>query len=142
MQWWNSVARRTEQAEELAWFGENYPGTLPGTGEPVEHPLVRVHPETQQPCLYISPQQITDIRGMDAAESSGLLAELNALCNTPEFQCRFHWTENSLALWDNRCCQHYGVSDYWPQRRVVERVTIAGTAPVPVPVREGAASRL
>eukprot|EP01045_Picozoa_sp_COSAG04_P050348 COSAG04_NODE_20345_length_395_cov_1.425676_2_plen_30_part_01 len=30
---------------------------------------------------------------MDAAESSELLAELNALCDTPEFQCRFHWAE-------------------------------------------------
>ena len=47
----------------------------------------------------------------------------------PEYQCRFKWEVGSVAFWDNRACQHYGSSDYWPQRRRMERVTVAGDRP-------------
>ncbi|MEP2551173.1 MAG: TauD/TfdA family dioxygenase [Marinomonas sp.] len=46
-----------------------------------------------------------------------------------EVQCRFRWRKGSIAFWDNRVCQHLAVSDYFPARRVMERVTIAGDAP-------------
>jgi taurine dioxygenase len=42
----------------------------------------------------------------------------------PEIQCRFRWTAGAVAFWDNRATQHYAVSDYFPQRRVMERCTI------------------
>ena len=42
---------------------------------------------------------------------------------------RFSWEPGSLAFWDNRACQHFAASDYHPQRRVMERVTIAGDRP-------------
>ena len=48
----------------------------------------------------------------------------------PEYQCRFRWEPNSVAFWDNRAVQHYACSDYWPQGRVMERVTIIGDRPV------------
>jgi taurine dioxygenase len=47
----------------------------------------------------------------------------------PEYQCRFHWEKNSVAFWDNRSVQHYAVSDYSPQARVMERVAIIGDRP-------------
>ena len=43
---------------------------------------------------------------------------------------RFHWSPNAIVFWDNRSTQHYAVLDYWPEHRVVERVTIVGDRPV------------
>ena len=48
---------------------------------------------------------------------------------SPEFQCRFQWAVGSIAFWDNRACQHYAASDFFPHRRVVQRVTVAGDRP-------------
>ena len=47
----------------------------------------------------------------------------------PEYQCRFRWRRNSVAFWDNRACQHYASSDYWPQKRLMDRVTVIGGTP-------------
>ena len=87
--------------------------------------------ETGRPSLYLSPMQIAYVQGLADEASAQLLKELNALVLVPEYQCRFRWETHSLAMWDNRRVQHYGVSDYWPARRVVERVNVAGSAPIP-----------
>jgi taurine dioxygenase len=47
----------------------------------------------------------------------------------PSVQCRFKWEVDSFAMWDNRAVQHFATNDFWPQTRVVERVTIKGDAP-------------
>ena len=69
------------------------------------------------------------IEGMEAAEADALLHELYRQAAVPEYQCRFRWTKNAIAFWDNRAAQHYAVSDYWPNRRIMERVTIKGDKP-------------
>ena len=48
---------------------------------------------------------------------------------SPEYQVRFRWTPNAIVFWDNRATQHYAILDYWPQERIVERVTIKGEKP-------------
>jgi taurine dioxygenase len=48
----------------------------------------------------------------------------------PLFQCRFRWTENAIAFWDNRCAQHRAIWDYWPHTRSGTRVTAKGERPV------------
>lgn len=96
--------------------------TLP----PVEHPLVAIHPETGRRTLYVNEPFTMHIVGMDDAEGTALLADLVAQARVPEYQVRFHWKPNSIAIWDNRATQHYAVNDYYPQRRVMERVAIAG----------------
>lgn len=94
-----------------------------------EHPVVRTHPETGRKGIYVNTAFTQYIAGMDRAESDTLLAHLYAQAAIPEYQCRFRWQKNSIAFWDNRACQHYAVSDYWPAVRRMERVTIIGDRP-------------
>jgi taurine dioxygenase len=108
-------------AEELAELREKYP--------PAEHPVVRTHPVTGRRSLYVNVAFTTRIKGLSPEESTQLLRYLYKQATVPERQCRFRWEPNSFALWDNRCVQHYAVSDYFPQRRVMERVTIVGDRP-------------
>ena len=68
------------------------------------------------------------IKDWEIEESNQMLKYLYSRASIPEYQCRFVWQPNSIAFWDNRACQHYA-SDYWPEIRKVERVTIVGDRP-------------
>jgi taurine dioxygenase len=94
-----------------------------------EHPVVRTHPETGRRTLYVNTAFTSHIKGLTRNESDWLLDHLYALAALPEHQCRFRWTPGAIAFWDNRACQHYAASDYFPAVRVMERVTIAGDRP-------------
>ena len=94
-----------------------------------EHPVVRMHPVTGRECLFVNAGFTTRIVGLSQLESDSLLTMLFRHCEAPAFQCRLHWGEGGLALWDNRCAQHHAVFDYWPHRRYGHRVTIGGDAP-------------
>ena len=96
---------------------------------PMEHPVVRTHPETGKHLIYVNVAFTDHIVGLSRTESDALLAHLYRQAETPEYQCRFRWAENSIAFWDNRACQHYAASDYFPAVRVMERVTVAGDRP-------------
>ena len=117
--------RLGKTAEELH---EQYP--------PQHHPVVRTHPETGRRTLYVNTGFTTHIDGLSPKESDWLLAHLYAQASLPEYQCRFRWQPNSIAFWDNRACQHYAASDYFPAVRVMERVTVAGDRPFFDPTRE------
>ena len=96
---------------------------------PVEHPVVRTHPETRERVVYVNGAFTSHIKDMDAQESATLLDELYKSAWNPEVQCRFRWQAGSIAFWDNRVCQHFAASDYFPSVREMERVTIAGDKP-------------
>ena len=96
---------------------------------PMRHPVIRTHPETGDPVIYVNTAFTSHIEGMSDRESRWLLDHLYATASDPEIQCRFHWEANSIAFWDNRVCQHFAVSDYFPARRAMQRVTIAGDRP-------------
>jgi taurine dioxygenase len=112
---------RFMSAEELAKKQEEFP--------PAEHPIVRTHPETGRKGLYVNAAFTSHIVGMDKEESDRLLGLLYGQASVPEYQCRFRWRRHSVAFWDNRAVQHYAASDYFPQRRLMERVTIVGDVP-------------
>ena len=96
---------------------------------PQEHPVIRTHPETGERGLYVNIAFTDHIVGMDRDESDKLLQFLYHRAWLPEYQCRFRWAPGSLAFWDNRACQHYAASDYFPNVRIMERVTVAGDRP-------------
>ena len=112
------AGRLNKTAEQLR---ETYPV--------MEHPVVRTHPETGANVLYVNNAFTSHIKGMDEDESMELLQALYRTASNPELQCRFRWKAGSLAFWDNRACQHFASSDYFPQVRKMERVTIAGDRP-------------
>ena len=102
-----------------------------GAPKPVEHPLIRTHPETGRKSLYLSCKGINRrLADMTMAESKPLLEFLLDHIARPEFTCRFRWRPGSLAFWDNRAALHSAVNDYHGHRRLMHRVTIKGDAVV------------
>src|SRR5215471_11838861 len=95
----------------------------------VEHPVVRTHPETGRKTLYVNAFFTERIVGCDDDESEWLLDRLSQQAMHPEWQVRLRWEPGTVAFWDNRATQHYASSDYYPQRRVMERVSIKGDRP-------------
>ena len=96
---------------------------------PVTHPVVRVHPVSGKKALFVNPQFTLFIKGMEERESRALLDSLFRVTTVLEHQYRHHWKPNMVVFWDNRSTQHAAVHDYYPQRRLMERVTIKGDRP-------------
>ncbi len=94
------------------------------------HPVVRTHPETGRKSIYVNLTFTKKIVGMTRAESDALLSFLCNHVTSLDFQCRFRWRTNSVAIWDNRCTQHRVATDNVQAHRRVERVTIIGDEPV------------
>lgn len=93
------------------------------------HPVIRTHPETGARGIYTNTSFVTQIDDVDEDESRAILQRLERAIMSPNVQCRFRWEVDSIAFWDNRCTQHFATSDFWPERRRVERVTIVGEEP-------------
>ncbi|MGE4240966.1 TauD/TfdA dioxygenase family protein [Ramlibacter sp.] len=94
------------------------------------HPVVRTHPETGEKALYVNTAHTAGIVGLTEAESAPLLNFLFEHQIKPEFTCRWSWQPDCIAFWDNRAAQHNPVNDYHGFRRVLQRITLAGTKPV------------
>jgi taurine dioxygenase len=104
-----------------------------------EHPVVRTHPETGEKVLFVNAftthftnyHTAANVRfGQDANPGASLLLSyLISQAYIPEFQVRFRWKPNSVAMWDNRSTQHYAVMDYPPCHRKMERAGIIGDKP-------------
>ena len=104
-----------------------------------EHPVVRTHPETGEKVLFVNAftTHLTNFHtpanvryGQDANPGAGdLLRYLISQAYVPEYQVRWRWTPNSVAIWDNRSTQHYAVMDYPPCHRKMERAGIIGDVP-------------
>ncbi|MEM7251586.1 MAG: TauD/TfdA family dioxygenase [Pseudomonadota bacterium] len=92
------------------------------------HPIVRTHPDTGRKGLYLGShtQGLEDFSDHDAAP---LIEFLQQHCIKPDFTCRFRWRVGDMAMWDNRCVQHYALNDYAGQRRRMHRVTVKGDTP-------------
>ena len=96
---------------------------------PTSHPVVRTHPETGRPGLFVNPQFTRHLEGLSQIESDRILDMLYRHCQRPEFSCRFRWHVGAVAFWDNRATWHYAIDDYGDDIRVAHRVTLRGDRP-------------
>jgi taurine dioxygenase len=99
-----------------------------------EHPVVRTHPETGKKILYVNPTYTKKIIGLSKKDSDNLLERIFRHQEKLDLSCRFKWTENAVAILDNRCTQHYAIADFYPGRglgheRVMDRIAIVGDQP-------------
>ena len=89
------------------------------------HPVVRLHPETGRKALYVNEHFTRRIIELNVTESEALLSMLTRWVSNPRFTVRYHWTPGTVALWDNRCTQHFVLNDFEGER-VIQRVTVMG----------------
>ena len=111
-----------KQAEQLRKYEDMYP--------PVTHPVVTLHPVTQRKVLFVNPQFTLAIKGMAEDESRTVLEMLFNKTPIHEYQYRHRWQPDMVVFWDNRGVQHSALHDYYPKRRLMERVTIQGSRPL------------
>jgi taurine dioxygenase len=88
------------------------------------HPLVRRHPETGRPALFINLGYTIGIEGMSTTDATALLTELFTHQSQPEFVYRHRWSPGLLTLWDNRCLLHTATGGYQGHQRLLWRITI------------------
>ena len=89
------------------------------------HPVVRLHPVSGKKVLYVNEHFTRRIVEMTMDESDMLLSHLTKWVTQPQFTVRYHWTEGTIAMWDNRSTQHYVVNDF-DGERIIQRVTVMG----------------
>ena len=99
-----------------------------------EHPIVRTHPETKKKILYVNSMYTKRIIDMDKEQSDEILKKIFEHQERLDFTCRFKWSENAVAIWDNRSTQHQGLTDFFPGRglgheRIMDRIAIQGDHP-------------
>tara|TARA_B100000676_G_scaffold311792_1_gene383079 strand:+ start:65060 stop:66028 length:969 start_codon:yes stop_codon:yes gene_type:complete len=111
-----------EGRKRLRKFEDMYPKTT--------HPIVSVHPVTGRKVLFVNPQFTMYIKHMEEEESRTILDLLFRKTYIHEYHYRHKWESNMLVFWDNRLVQHSALHDYYPKRRLMERITVKGTAPI------------
>jgi taurine dioxygenase len=95
------------------------------------HPVITRHPESGKPVLYVNPEYTTRFEGWTRSESLALLRYLFDHGGKAEFVTRFSWQPGSIAFWDNRQVWHMAINDYHGMRRVMNRILLQGSPPVP-----------
>lgn len=89
------------------------------------HPVIVRHPATGRSIVYVNESFTESINGVSPEESQRVLSHLYAQVRNPRFQMRLRWTPNTVVMWDNWATQHFACGDHYPQRREVQRVTVA-----------------
>ena len=95
-----------------------------------DHPVIREHLPSGRPALFVDREFTKKINELPKDEGKALLDFLFAHTERVDFQCRFQWTPNAIAIWDNRCVLHHALWDYWPEQRSGCRLTTVGEKPV------------
>jgi len=112
-----------QQIDNLKFMREKFPQ--------VEHPVVCRHPQTGRPYLFLNPCWVVGFRGMTTDESDGLLNFLNTHILKHEFQCRLHWENGTVGMWDNRCVLHSPGLDHVGKRTMLRLAIDCDHKPIP-----------
>ena len=88
------------------------------------HKVIETHPVSGKKYLNVNQAFTRNIINISQGASDRILQFLFQLLAKPEFQVRFHWQNNSVAIWDNLITQHYAVNDYLPCVRHMQRITV------------------
>jgi len=109
--------------------GDEITDRLIAENPPVAHPLVRSHPVSGRPALYLSSLYADALVGLSPEESSSLLASLGEQLDNPQFQVRWRWQEHDLVIWDEASTNHRALGDHYPRYRRMQRCAVAGSRP-------------
>lgn len=130
---------QAENIHPVLWGAHDYGPAHSLTDEEIEerrkkyppqaHPVIRTHPVTGRRSIYVDIDHTSRICDVDPELGEDLMDALVRRAAIPEYQCRIRWSEDTIAMWDNRSVQHYACSDYWPQVRVMQRMIVAGDIP-------------
>jgi taurine dioxygenase len=117
-------------------YSQLYPERSPLSAEqvakvpPVEHPVVRVHPVTRRPALFVAKDVVSRIVGMDENEGRRLIDELEAFATQPQFIYSHKWRPGDVLVWDNRSTLHRATPYERRYRRLLQRTQVTGTVPI------------
>lgn len=104
-------------------------GKLRAGYPPVEHPLIRTHPDTGRKAIYYGGGFMRRIVGLQPHESDGVLNLLASHVTQPHFHFRWKWRVGDLAMWDERCTVHRALGNHYPRLREVRRCVVDGDRP-------------
>jgi taurine dioxygenase len=119
-----TMGELTPGLKRVVYSTEGSPGDAPGHPQP----LVRVHPVTGRKALFMCGYSMYGIIGMKPDEGMALIELFRKGLHDPGIQCRWHWEQHDLVIWDERCTNHRAISDHFPEYRLMRRCT-AGAAP-------------
>jgi alpha-ketoglutarate-dependent taurine dioxygenase len=95
--------------------------------DPVIHPLVRRHPSTKKPSLFLSPHTMVSIQNYDNKKGRELLDQLIDHATQPQYVYKHSWNNHDIVMWDNRCTMHsVEPFDNNSIKRIMHRVTLVG----------------
>jgi taurine dioxygenase len=111
-----NIAPGVEDPKMKVKIFEHYP--------PVQHPVIRTHPVSGRKCIFVNEMVTSRIIGLEPEESDVILKFLINHLKQPIFQCRLHWEDNTVVVWDNRATQHQILADFQPSYRLNQRIAI------------------
>ncbi|MEL7157937.1 MAG: TauD/TfdA family dioxygenase [Actinomycetota bacterium] len=115
-----------EAFRHLFRFQQTDPG---GRWPEHDHPVVRRHPDSGRPVLFVDREFTKKINDLPKDEGRAILEFLFDHTERVDFQCRFRWSTDAIAIWDNRCVLHHALWDYWPAERQGHRISVVGEKP-------------
>lgn len=118
------AATLTQRGHGNKWEGRSYDQL-----QAVEHPVVRIHPETGRKSLFVNPGFTTAIKGFEPSDSRALLDLFFSHIARPEHTVRHRWNNNDVVFWDNRNTVHYANDDVGDFQRLMHRITLTGDEP-------------